>query len=161
MSTMEQNHHPNYLRDFFVGKMEHCLLPRNFAQLKFYDGSNLRLQTENKIACFSNSIVKSFGHLYLRHSRRSECTSIRVLNTYFQSYYTLTQYGGTTASKQSKCFEERRIETGSYVIVLSENRESVEESVELLCKGVPSTFMAGLTKVGKVPGAFWGCYLLL
>ena len=45
------------------------------------------------------------------------------------------------------------METGSYVI-LSENRESVEESVELLCKGVPSTFMAGLSKVGKVPGAF-------
>ena len=68
-------------------------------------------------------------------------------------YTTLTQYGGT-ASKQSKCFEERRIETGSYA-TLSENRGSVEESVELLCKGVPSTPMAGLSKVGKVPpGAF-------
>ena len=80
-------------------------------------------------------------------------SALGVLNTYFQSYYTLTQYGGTTASKQSKCFEERRIKTGSYVI-FSENRESVEESVELLYKGVPSTFMAGLSKVGKVPGAF-------
>ena len=92
--------------------------------------------------------------MYLRHSRRSECTSIRVLNTYFQSYYTLTQYVGTTASKQSKCFEERRIETGSYV-TLYENRGSVDGSDELLCKGVPSTFMAGLSKVGNVPpGAF-------
>ena len=129
MSHNGKKSSPKLSERLFRWKNGALLLPRNFAQLKFYDGSNLRLQTENKIACFSNSIVKGLD-MYLRHSRRSECTSSpQYLLPILLLLLLSTDYVGTTASKQSKCFEERRIETGSYV-TLSEKIGSVEESVE-------------------------------